>query len=110
MTVTAKGPEGSTGVGPVAAVASPDSPQFYDVDVLLDAIGRWQFTLDIEAELGARSPGCPAGRVGGRGLQPDIPAGPRHRLPGPGHLDVGPGPRQATAKETKSIGDTSDLR
>ena len=52
VTVTAKGPEGSTGVGPVAAVASPDSPQFYDVDVFLDAIGRWQFTLDIEAELG----------------------------------------------------------
>ena len=53
VTVTADGPEGATDVGPVAAVTSLDSPQFYDVDILLDAVGRWNFTLDIEGELGA---------------------------------------------------------
>ncbi|MCE2404837.1 MAG: hypothetical protein J4F43_06740 [Dehalococcoidia bacterium] len=52
VTVTATGPEGSTAVGPVAAVASLESPQFYDVDVPLDTIGRWNFTLQVEAELG----------------------------------------------------------
>ncbi len=52
VTVAATGPEGSTAVGPVAAVASLESPQFYDVDVPLDAIGRWNFTLQVEAELG----------------------------------------------------------
>ena len=52
VTVTANGPEGATDVGPVRANTSPDSPQFYDIDIPLDAVGRWNFTLDIEGELG----------------------------------------------------------
>ena len=52
VTVTANGPEGATDVGPVRAVTTLDSPQFYDVDIPLDVVGRWDFTLDIEAELG----------------------------------------------------------
>lgn len=50
--VTAKGPEGTADVAPIRAVTSPDSPQFYDADIPMDVVGRWNLTLYIEGELG----------------------------------------------------------
>ena len=53
--VTAKGPQGATGAGPLQAISSPQSPQFYDADVPLDMEGSWILTLDLEGELGPAS-------------------------------------------------------
>jgi len=52
VSVAANGPEGATDVAPIRAVTSRDSPQFYDVDIPLDVVGRWNLTLDVEGELG----------------------------------------------------------
>lgn len=50
--VVARGPEGATGVGPVQAVNTPESSQFYDVDIPLDMEGNWALTLDVESDQG----------------------------------------------------------
>ena len=55
VTITASGPPDSTGVGPVRALSTIQSPQFYEADVSLDMEGRWTFTLDVVAEPGEAS-------------------------------------------------------
>ena len=55
VTVTANGPPNATSVGPVQALNTLQSPQFYDVDVPLDMEGSWTFTLEVATELGEAS-------------------------------------------------------
>ena len=52
ITVTAKGPTGSTDVPPVRAINLPQSPQFYDADINLDTVGSWIMTVETDAGLG----------------------------------------------------------
>ena len=37
------------------AVNSPQSPQLYEANLLLDALGQWSVTLDIDSDLGPAS-------------------------------------------------------
>ena len=39
----------------VPAVNSPQSPQLYEANLLLDALGQWSVTLDIDGSLGPAS-------------------------------------------------------
>ncbi len=55
ITLAAKGPAGSSDVGPVQAVNTPQSPQFYDADISLDAAGAWTLSVETEAGLGSAS-------------------------------------------------------
>lgn len=57
--VTLTGPEGSTPVGPVQAVNTPQTPRFYDVNVPLDMIGTWDLSLAAETHLGPASLNVP---------------------------------------------------
>ena len=57
--VTLTGPEGSTAVGPVQAVNTPQTPRFYDVNVPLDMIGRWDLSVAAETHLGPASLNVP---------------------------------------------------
>lgn len=52
VTVTVAGP-GSPGTA--QAVNSPQSPQLYEANLLLDALGQWSVTLDIDSPLGPAS-------------------------------------------------------
>ena len=53
--VAALGPEGATDVSPVQATNTPQSPQFYDVDIPLDMEGSWTLTLGTDSQLGKAS-------------------------------------------------------
>lgn len=55
VTIAATGPPDSTGVGPVRALTTIQSPQFYEADVSLDMEGLWTFTLEVVAEPGEAS-------------------------------------------------------
>ena len=55
VTIAASGPPDSTNVGPVQALSTIQSPQFYEADVPLDMEGRWTFTLEVAAEPGEAS-------------------------------------------------------
>ena len=55
VTIAASGPQNATSVGPVRALNTPLSPQFYEVDVPLDMEGRWTFTLEVVTDLGEES-------------------------------------------------------
>ena len=55
VTVAANGPPNAASVGPVRALNTPQSPQFYDVDVPLDMEGSWTFTLEVTTDLGEAS-------------------------------------------------------
>ena len=57
--VTLTGPEGSTAVGPVQAVNTPQTPRFYDVNVPLDMIGTWDLSVAAETHLGPASLNVP---------------------------------------------------
>ena len=57
--VTLTGPEGSTTVGPVQAVNTPQTPRFYDVNVPLDVIGTWELSMAAETHLGPASLNVP---------------------------------------------------
>lgn len=57
--VSLAGPAGSTDVGPVEAANTPQNPQFYDVDLLLDMIGSWTLTLEMDSNLGKASMDVP---------------------------------------------------
>ena len=37
------------------AVNSPQNPQLYEANLILDALGQWSVTLDIESDLGRAS-------------------------------------------------------
>ncbi len=52
VTVAARGPEGSTDVGPVPAENSPQTPQFFEADIPLDMEGPWAMTLEVDGGLG----------------------------------------------------------
>jgi hypothetical protein len=51
VTVEATGPEGSV-VGPVEALNSLASPQYYDISLLIGVIGVWQFQVTVDSDLG----------------------------------------------------------
>ena len=57
--VTLTGPEGSTAVGPVQAVNTPQTPRFYDVNVPLDMTGSWDLSVAAETHLGPASLNVP---------------------------------------------------
>lgn len=57
--VTVVGPEGATNVGLVQATNTPQNPQFYDVDILLDTEGSWTLTLETDSHLGKASLDAP---------------------------------------------------
>ena len=57
--VALTGPEGSTAVGPVQAVNTPQTPRFYDVNVPLDVIGSWDLNLTADTHLGPASLSVP---------------------------------------------------
>ena len=50
--VSASGPAGAADVPPVQAVNMPQSPQFYETDLPLDAVGSWTLTVETESGLG----------------------------------------------------------
>ena len=55
ITLAARGPVGSSSVGPVPALNTPQSPQFYDADLPLDAAGAWTLSVETDAGLGRAS-------------------------------------------------------
>ena len=50
--VSASGPPGAADMPPVQAVNMPQSPQFYETDLPLDAVGSWTLTVETESGLG----------------------------------------------------------
>lgn len=51
--VSGTGPsERATGVGPIVATNNSLDPTFYDVNFSVDEIGKWVFTISIEADPG----------------------------------------------------------
>lgn len=50
--IAARGPAGATDIDPVRATNTPQSPQFYDADIGLDAEGSWTLTLETDSQLG----------------------------------------------------------
>ncbi len=68
VTVTGRGPEGATNVGPVEAVHTLESPQFYDVNITLDMVGRWVLDLRVESSLGEESLEVPLEVTEGGGI------------------------------------------
>ena len=51
--VSGTGPsDRATGVGPIVATNNSLDPTFYDVNLSVDEIGKWLFTISIEADLG----------------------------------------------------------
>ena len=66
--VAAQGPAGATDVAPVQATTTPQSPQFYDVDIHLDVEGNWILTLDMDSRLGQASLDVPLEVTAGGGL------------------------------------------
>ena len=57
------------------AVNSPQSPQLYEGNLWLDALGDWSLTLDIDSSLGRGQPHLRRPGAGRRRFQPDV----RHR-------------------------------
>ena len=53
--VAVRGPEGATDVSPVQATNTPQSPQFYDVNIPLDVEGSWTLTVETNSYLGKAS-------------------------------------------------------
>ena len=53
--VMATGPTGATDVSPMQATNTPQSPQFYDVNIPLDTVGSWVLTVDTDSSLGKAS-------------------------------------------------------
>ncbi len=51
VTIEARGPEKSV-VGPLIAPSVPAESWWHDANIVLDAIGTWQFQLTVESELG----------------------------------------------------------
>ena len=68
VSVLAQGPEGSTRIGPVPAPNTPQNPQFYDVDISLDAEGSWAVTLEIDAAQGTENLEVPLEVTSGGGI------------------------------------------
>ena len=52
--VAARGPAGSAGAPPVQAINARQSPQIYDADIHLDAVGSWTLTVETGAGLGRK--------------------------------------------------------
>ena len=50
--VSVTGPEGATPFGPVPALSTPNAPEFYDLNIPLDAEGAWALDLMIDGPLG----------------------------------------------------------
>ncbi len=57
--VTALGPQGATNFGPAPALNTPATPQFYEADIPLDAVGAWTLKLDMDGGLGRESISLP---------------------------------------------------
>ncbi len=52
VTVIGIGPPEGSDVGPIAAVPDPLSPSFYDVNLKIDRVGSWEFTVEVSGRLG----------------------------------------------------------
>ena len=62
------GPEGATDYGPALALNTRTTPQFYEVDIPLDAVGTWTLTLDLDGGLGRESVSLPIEVTEGSGF------------------------------------------
>ena len=66
--ITAIGPEGATKYGPVQALNTRVTPQFYEADIPLDVVGAWTLTLDVDGGLGRESISLPIEVTEGSGF------------------------------------------
>ena len=66
--VMAVGPEGATNYGPVEALNTRVTPQFYEADIPLDVVGAWTLTLDVDGGLGRESISLPIEVTEGSGF------------------------------------------
>ena len=64
----AVGPEGATDYGPAPALNTRTTPQFYEADIPLDAVGTWTLTLDLDGGLGRESISLPIEVTEGSGF------------------------------------------
>ena len=103
VTVTARGPEGATNVGPLEAAHTLESPQFYDANITLDMIGRWVLDLQVESSLGEESLQVPLGGHRSRWHQPGPGGCGGNSPPDPCGLDMGPDEYTETATKTESL-------
>ena len=54
VSISATGPAGSTGVGPVPA-PNDFAPQFFETNLPFDLAGNWKIKVDVDSDLGAES-------------------------------------------------------
>ncbi len=54
VSVSATGPQGSTDLGPTPALNS-FSPQFFEMDLPFDMVGKWAVTVDVDSAMGQES-------------------------------------------------------
>jgi hypothetical protein len=52
--VSATGPEGATGLGPIPAL-NTFTPRFFEMDLPFDMVGNWAVTVDVDSEMGQES-------------------------------------------------------
>ncbi len=55
VTVVGVGPANGSNVGPIAATPDLLSPSFYDVNLRVDRVGAWEFTVEVSGSLGDSS-------------------------------------------------------
>ena len=56
VSVTGAGPRPEVpDLGPIVAEKNPLDPTFYDINISVDRVGTWKFTIDVSGELGDAS-------------------------------------------------------